>query len=193
MVHRDDLAPLIAELENAGSVRDWPTPPSQSNPTAAGAFPAEPESAPEHHVGDVLSQALSISNTGTADGFTETVDASIADTTGSATATGSFAGLAAGVGNGTNLTVGRTALQDGVQSGNASLSLTSDMGSGVDTLVTTALTAQTITATGTLYHFCHRQCRAPEPAVNFGIVHVGDIVNQTLSIGNLATVDGFSE
>jgi hypothetical protein len=158
--------------------------------TASAATP-NPVSFGEHHVGDVLSQALTVSNTGAVDAFTEKLDASIGNATGSATATGSFTTLAVGVTNSTSLSVGLNSGHDGVQSGTATIALTSD-GAGVDTLGTTALTAETITVGGTLFNFATASVATPNP-VSFGEHHVGDVLSQTLSIGNIGTVDAFTE
>jgi hypothetical protein len=142
-----------------------------------------------HHVGDKLSTLLSIVNTGTADGFTEKLDASSGGATGSATAAGSFTLLAASATNSTGLTVGLTSVQDGVRSGTAALTLKSD-GTGVDVLGTHTLTTQTIGLTGTLYNYATASTVA---AVNFGNRHVGDTLSQALSIINMGTADGFTE
>jgi hypothetical protein len=142
-----------------------------------------------HHVGDKLSTLLSVINTGTADGFTEKLDASFGGTTGSVTAAGSFTLLAASATNSTGLTVGLTSAQDGVRSGSAALTLKSD-GTGVDVLGTHTLTTQTIGLTGTLYNYATASTVA---AVNFGNRHVGDTLSQALSIINTGTADGFTE
>ena len=158
--------------------------------TASVAAP-NPVNFADRHVGDVLSQALSIENAGTADVFTEKLDASIGGATGAASASGSFTGLGAGVTNASSLTVGLASAHDGAQSGAATITLTSD-GALIDTLGTTPLAAQTVTVEGTFYNFATASAAAPNP-VNFGIVHVGTAVSQTLSISNLATADVFSE
>ena len=145
----------------------------------------------EHHVGEVLSQLLSISNTGTVDGFTEKLDAGIGGTTGAADANGAFSGLAAGVTNSSSLMVGLNSSKDGAQSGTETITLTSD-GAGIDTLGTTVLAAQTITVEGTLYNYATASVAAPD-VVNFGDRHVGDVLSQALSISNLGTADRFTE
>ncbi|WP_158932493.1 choice-of-anchor D domain-containing protein [Acidisphaera sp. S103] len=158
--------------------------------TASAASP-NPVNFGEHHVGSTLSQALSISNLGTADGFTENLDASISGATGSASASGSFTGLAAGISNNSALTVGLNSGTAGVQAGTAKVTLTSD-GAGIDTLGTTALTAQTITVEGTLYNYATASAASPNP-VNFGERHVGSTLSQALSIGNTGATGGFTE
>ena len=51
---------------------------------------------------------------------------------------------------------------------------------------------QILQFTGAAYRFANPTAHAPEP-VNFGIVHVGDAVQQALSITNNVPNDGFSE
>jgi T5SS/PEP-CTERM-associated repeat protein len=142
-----------------------------------------------HHVGDVLSQTLSISNVGTADGFTEKLDASIGGATGSATGSGAFTGLTAGASNSGTLTVGLATTHDGVQTGAATLTLRSD-GTGIDGLGTTVLTAQTIAATGTLYNLA---TASVANVINLGAHHVGDAISSGVTIANVGPVDAFTE
>jgi T5SS/PEP-CTERM-associated repeat protein len=158
--------------------------------TASTAAP-NPVNFGKHHVGDVLTQTLSIINTGTVDGFTENLDGSIGGVTGSVTASGSFTGLAASKSDTSDLTVGLATSHDGVRSGTAILGLRSD-GTAIDSLGTTALTSQTIAATGTLYNYATASVATPG-TVSFGERHVGDALLAGLSIGNLGTADGFTE
>ncbi|HUB44321.1 MAG TPA: choice-of-anchor D domain-containing protein [Acetobacteraceae bacterium] len=143
------------------------------------------------HVGVTLSRALAISNTATADGFSENLDAVFGPTSGAVNASGTINGLAAGANNNTSLAIGFGTAQDGIRSGTAVLDLTSD-GNGVDTLGTTALATQTIAATGTLFNYATASLVAPNP-INFGEAHVGASLSRALSITNTATADGFSE
>jgi len=129
--------------------------------TASAAAP-DPVNFADRHVGDVLSQALSIENAGTVDGFTEKLDASIGGATGAASASGSFIGLGAGVTNASSLVVGLGSAHDGAQSGTATITLTSD-GALIDTLGTTALAAQTVTVEGTFYNYATASAAAPNP------------------------------
>ncbi len=161
------------------------------NDATAGAVAPNPVSFGEHHVGDTLSQGLTISNLGTADGYTEALDASIGRTTGAATASGSFSGLAAGATNNGGLTIGLSSTQDGALSGTALIAPGSD-GKGIDTLGTTALATQTVTATGTLFNYATASVASPNP-VSFGDRHVGEVLSQTLTVSNTGTADGFTE
>jgi hypothetical protein len=155
----------------------------------ATASAVAPVSFGSRHVGDTLSQVLSITNTGTADGFTEKLDGTIAAVTGAATAIGSFRTLAAGHTDSSSLTVKLAATGDGVRSGTVVLGLNSD-GSGIDTLGTTAIAGQTIVATGTLYNYATASTAAP---LSLGNHHVGDKISQALIITNAGTADGFTE
>ena len=95
------------------------------------------------HVGDTVSQALSISNTAAADGFSEALNASFSGTTGAASASGVISLLAAGANDTVNLLVGVGTATAGNKSGTATLGLTSD-GTGTSGLGTTALSDQLI-------------------------------------------------
>src|SRR6185312_11413720 len=95
-----------------------------------------------HHVGDVLSQTVTITNAAPADGFSELLDVQISGSVGAITAGGTIAGLAAGATD-TGLAIGLPGTADGAFSGAAILALTSNGGT-IDGLGTTALSAQTI-------------------------------------------------
>jgi hypothetical protein len=96
------------------------------------------------HVGDTVSQALSITNNVPNDGFSERLDASIGSPTGNATTnSGSFTALTPGSTNNTSLVVGINAATAGAKSGTATISLTSN-GAGTSDLANTALTSQTV-------------------------------------------------
>ncbi|MGE0860556.1 MAG: choice-of-anchor D domain-containing protein, partial [Gammaproteobacteria bacterium] len=142
------------------------------------------------HVGSAASQALSLSNLATADGFSESLDASIGGATGNATTNGgSFSLLAAGASNVTALAVGIDTSSAGAKSGTATITLSSN-GAGTSELGTTALGTQTVNVSGNVYRFAEAGTVA---AVEFGNVHVGDVVSRTLTLSNIAAADGFSE
>ncbi len=100
------------------------------------------------HVGDSVSQALSITNADPADGYSEALDAFLSATGGITTA-GSLGLLAAGATDSSSLLVGLFTGASGVISGNATLGLISD-GSTIDFLGTTFLGDQLIGVTGTI-------------------------------------------
>jgi T5SS/PEP-CTERM-associated repeat protein len=146
-----------------------------------------PVSFGNRHVGDTLNRSLSITNLGTADGFTEALDGGIGSATGGAITSGSFSGLGAAK-TGT-LAIGLLSIHDGAQAGKATVSLVSD-GAGIDNLGTTALAAQTISATATLYNYATASTVAE---VDFGNHHVSDRLSQSLVVSNTGTADGFTE
>ena len=143
------------------------------------------------HVGDVSQQALTISNIAANDGFSENLNASIGGATGNATATGSFTGLGAGATNSSSLVVGIDTAIAGARTGTASIGLVSD-GNGINSLGQTALSGQTVTVSGNVYRLAEAHIDNPVDFA-FGNVHVGDTVNQAVSISNIATADAFSE
>ena len=146
-----------------------------------------------HHVDDLIAaQNLSLTNTATADGFSEKLDAGIVASTGGAVGTGSVSLLAAG-GNNTALQVGLDTSEVGALSGSVTVSLTSN-GTGTSGLGTFALAPQVITVNaGSVYRLA-----APNvigsPVTFSGNYHVGDTVPaQALTLTNDAANDGFSE
>ncbi len=106
------------------------------------------------HVGDLApSQILSLTNSAAADGFSESLDASIGSPTGGvATNSGSFTGLAAGLTNSVALSVGIDTTTAGVKTGTATISLTSS-GAGTSGLGDTSLSSQTVNVQGTVNNY----------------------------------------
>jgi hypothetical protein len=144
------------------------------------------------HVGDTASQALSLTNTSDAPtGFQEALNASFSGKTGDATTSGSVNLLGQGANNNSGLVVGISTSDAGAKSGTATLALQSD---GTDSSGLTALnlSSQTINVSGNVYRLANAQINNPG-AFSFGNVHVGDTVQQVLSITNNAAIDGFSE
>ena len=161
------------------------------NLAAAGAHAPEPVTLGNVRVGGTFgAQAMSIANTAPTDGYSEKLNAAIAPTTGPVTAEGSFSGLEAGATDNGSLVVGISdTATAGLKTGTATISLASD-GAGTSGLGITALPSQTVTVSGSVFRTAAPNTLAP---VNFGIVHVGDVVQQSLSITNTAVNDGFSE
>ncbi|MBL8484244.1 MAG: choice-of-anchor D domain-containing protein, partial [Rhodocyclaceae bacterium] len=155
----------------------------------ASAHTPEPVNLGNRHVGDVATQALTISNTAINDGFSERLNASLGGATAGITASGSVSQLAAGGSNSTNLVVGLDTATAGAKAGTATITLQSD-GAGTSGLAAIGIGTQTVNVSGAVYRFAAANTLAP---VNFGVVHVGDVVQQSLSISNTAVADGFSE
>ncbi len=153
----------------------------------------EPVNFGNFHVGDSApSQLLSITNNVANDGFSESLNGSIGSPTGGVTTNaGSFTGLLPSATNSTSLSVGFSTATPGDKSGTAAISLTSD-GTGSSGLPDTVSPSQTVNVTGNVYRLASALAHTPEP-VNFGIVHVGDVAQQALTVSNTAPNDGFSE
>ncbi|MSP03304.1 MAG: Hint domain-containing protein [Acetobacteraceae bacterium] len=158
---------------------------------AASAHTPQPVAFGSRHVGDVVSQALTLQNTAAGDGFSENLNALAAGATAGITASGAFTGLAAQATNNSALTVGLNTAAAGLKSGTATISLTSD-GTGTSGLGLTTLPDQTVDVSGTVYRLAAASAHTPEPVV-FANRHVGDAASQTLTLQNTAAADGFSE
>ena len=157
---------------------------------SASAHAPEPVVFANRHVGDAASQALSLTNTAANDGFSERLNASIGGVTGNATSNGgSFALLGAGASNGSSLSVGIDTSSAGRKTGTATISLASD-GTGTSGFAALGIGTQTINVSGDVYRLASASTIA---TVQFGNVHVGDVVSQALSLTNTAAADGFSE
>jgi hypothetical protein len=158
---------------------------------AASAFAPQPIDLGNRHVNDSVTQAITLTNTAAADGFSEALDASIGGASGNISAAGSFTGLNAGVSNAGSLAVTLNTGTAGDKSGQAVISLTSD-GGGIDGLGTTAIGTQTVAVTGTVYRLAGASAFSPAP-IDFGDSHVNDSVTQAITLTNTAAADGFSE
>ena len=157
---------------------------------SASAHSPEPVAFGNRHVGDVVSQALTLSNTAANDGFSERLNASIGGATGAATTNGaSFLQLAAGAPADTSLAVGLNTSSAGAKSGAATITLASD-GTGTSGFGALGIGTQTVNVTGAVFRLAQANAVG---ALNFGNVHVGDVLSQALTIQNLAAADGFSE
>jgi len=157
----------------------------------AQASPVTPNAVtlPNQHVGGTLTQALSITNTAAADGYSEALDGSVSASA-PVTASGSFTGLGAGMTNSTSLVVGINTSTSGVKTGSATVSLASD-GTGIDGHGTTALASQSVTVSGTVYAYASPTVTA---SVNFGAVRTTSTApTQSVSIANGTTTNTYQE
>jgi hypothetical protein len=144
----------------------------------------------EHHVGDTLAKFITIANGAKAGAYSENLDATFSGTSAVLSgSTGSVSELAAGATSTIGLDLILNSGTAGTVSGNATLGLVSD-GSTIDTLGTTALAAQTVAATGTLFNYATASTVAP---VNFGVIHVGQSLAKDLSLTNKAAAGKYSE
>ena len=144
-----------------------------------------------HHVGDAISGAVSITNIGAVDAFTEELDVSLGGASTGAFANGSIAKLAPGYTNSLNLSVGLNSTTEGSHSGTATLTLASD-GAYVDGLAKTTLAAQTVTIAASVYNYA-----APiesATTLDFGAMRIGGATaTRTLTISNGTSADAFRE
>ena len=162
---------------------------------AAGAHTPEPVDLGNIREGGAFgTQALSIQNTAASDMFSESLNASIAPTTGDASAAGSFTLLGAQMTDSTSLVVG-LGMADvntaGAKSGTATISLESD-GTGTSGITPTVdLGTQTVNISGNVYRLAEF---APLANIDFGnfLISAG-VQTQFVTIANTALADLFSE
>jgi hypothetical protein len=146
------------------------------------------------HVGDTLTQNVSLSNVAVADGFSEALSASFS---GASNGNANFGGsgvtaLAAGATDSSGLTVALNTDQAGLRSGAMLLNQSSNEinGSG---LGTTGLAGQTVAVTGSVYNYAVASTISPTTH-DFGIVHVGDVLTPNqLAFANEAIAGLYSE
>jgi hypothetical protein len=159
---------------------------------AASTHTPEPVAFGNHHVGDVVSTALSITNTAAADGYSEALDASIGGGTGGVTGVnGSFTGLVAGATNNSSLTVGLNTSSTGSKSGTATISLFTD-GTGIDGDAALSIGTQTVNVSGAVYAYA-KASLANNGTVTLANAHVGQAVSGQLVVTNSAAVGNYSE
>ena len=157
---------------------------------ASGSATPTPITLANQRVGGTNSQVLTVINTAPSGSFTEGLNASFGANTGAATNNaGSINLLAGGASNGSALSVGVDASSAGAKNGTVTLNYVSD-GTGSSGLSAIAAGSQTINVSGNVYRLASANTLG---AINFGNVHVGDTVQQALSISNTAVNDGFSE
>ncbi len=160
------------------------------NYATASVLAPNPISFANHHVGDTITQAVTLANTAASGAYSENLDASFIGTSGSLYDSGSIAELAAGSGS-TALSVGLSSTVAGAMSGKATVDLASD-GSTIDTLGTTALGTQTLSASGEVFNYATAGSFTPA-TINLGEAHTGASVTHTLNITNIAAAGSFSE
>ena len=141
------------------------------------------------HLNDVANLAVTISNVAVNDGFSERLNAGLGNASAGFAASGDVQLLGAGASNSASLNVMLDTASVGVKAGTATLQLASD-GTGTSGFSSLALTSQTVTLSGTVYRLAGANTIAP---VNFGAVHVGDVLQRALTVQNTAAADGFSE
>ncbi|MBK8525703.1 MAG: choice-of-anchor D domain-containing protein [Rubrivivax sp.] len=151
------------------------------------------------HVGDIVTQALSISNTAINDIYSERLNASFGGVSDARITTNGSAIslLGAGQTNAASMVIGLNTGAAGNVNGTVTVKLQSD-GTGTSGLGTTALPDQnvgvsgSITTVGNVYRLASASPVAPNP-VNFQNVRINTDTDQMLTISNTAVDDGFSE
>jgi len=131
--------------------------------------------------------ALTISNIALADGFSESLDASVGATSGRATGAGSASLIAAG-GSSQAISVGIDTSVAGAN-GSVTIALASN-GAGTSDLGITPLPSQVVTLGGGVYRLAAADVSSP---VGPSVARVGDVASSSFTIANTAVADGFSE
>jgi hypothetical protein len=134
----------------------------------------------------VANQSISISNTAPVSAFTEALNGSVVSAPSGFSASGSFTGLQAtspSTAN-TSISVGMNTGTSGHMTGNVVLGFVSDGTGIVGDGTTTTLNNQNVAVTGNVYQTA---IAAVTTVVDFGIVHVGDMVSKAINVANTAT------
>ena len=145
-------------------------------------------------VGDTATQALTVANTAVAGIYSEALNANFSGATGSAGHNGGSVGnLVAGGSNNSAMSVSLNTGTAGTQNGTVTLAYQTD-GTGPNGnsgLAAIAAGTQTINVSGKVYTAAAGQV---SPTVDFGIVHVGDVVAaQGVSVQNSAPVTALND
>ncbi|MDD4274926.1 MAG: choice-of-anchor D domain-containing protein [Desulfobacter postgatei] len=150
------------------------------------------------HVGDSVGQALDITNTAVADGFSESLNAAFAGVSDARILTsGSITQLAAGASDYSSMLIGLDTSAVGTITGIATVDFQSD-GTGTSELGITDLSSQDVGVSGsiieaTVYRLANPVINNAQPLA-FGNFREGDSVNaQSLSITNDVPDDDYSE
>ena len=157
---------------------------------AVGSATPTPVQLAAQRVGGSLSQVLTVTNTGPASAFSEDLNASFSGVTGGASGAGSISGRTAGSSSSGlgSMSVGLDTSTSGAKSGTATLAYaTAGAVAGVSNgLGVAPAGTQAITVSGNVYAPAVAQLNTP--AVNFGIVRVGDAVApRSVSVSNTAS------
>ena len=145
----------------------------------------------ELHVGDTAQGNISVQNTAPADGFSETMHATVTGFASAVTAAAGSADVAPGASNSIALSATLSTGNAGNISGTVDVGLTSL--AGATGLSNTLLPTQQAMVRASVFRLADPVIQNTQP-IDFGIVHVGDSIAQVpLNILNNAVADGFSE
>jgi hypothetical protein len=157
---------------------------------AAAAVAPNPLNFGQHHVGDTLSAALTVTNTRPADGGSESLDASFASHAGSITTAGSLSLLAAGATNSSGLNIGLLSGTAGSLAGSAVIALSSD-GTGIDGGAPVSIGSQTVAVAGTLFNYATASLSST--TISLGQHHAGTVDSVFTMIKDAAATGIYSE
>jgi len=161
---------------------------------AVGSSVPSPVVIANQRVGGSGSQGLTVSNTAAPGAFTEALNASFGNTTGSATNNGgSVVDLIAGGSNNSALSVGVNTASAGAKSGNVTITYQTD-GTGANGnsgLAAIGAGSQVINVSGNVYNTAIG-ATTPSPVV-IANQRVGGTASQTLMVANIAAAGAFSE
>ncbi len=157
---------------------------------AVGSATPAPIQLAAQRVGGSVTQALTITNTAPAGAFSEDLNAQFGPATGAALGAGSVTGVLAGGSSGGSgsLAVGVDTTVSGVRSGSVTVNFATAgaVGGVANGLGVAAANQQVIAVSGNVYAPAVAQLNTP--AVNFGIVRVGDTVApRNVSVTNTAS------
>ncbi|MGK2901034.1 MAG: beta strand repeat-containing protein [Burkholderiaceae bacterium] len=142
-------------------------------------------------VGGSAAQAVGITNSAPADGFSEGLKASLGSAPAGFVTSGSIANLAAGASNNSALQIGLVTSAAGNFSGGVGVSFAST-GASTSGLADLALAGQSVSVSGKVYTPAIGTVNTA--SVNFGIVHKGDVIGlQGVSVANGAAVTALND
>ncbi|MCW8889800.1 MAG: choice-of-anchor D domain-containing protein, partial [Sedimenticola sp.] len=136
-------------------------------------------------VGDSAQQTVTVSNTAANDGYSESLAVS-SSATGDAQLAGSISGLIAAQGSDSSLVASLDTATSGAKSGTLELAFSSD-GAGTSGLAAIASGSSSVAVSGNVWQTA--QADVQPTSIDFGIVHVGDVVTQQ-SVGVTNTASG---
>jgi hypothetical protein len=145
-----------------------------------------------HHVGDVVTQNITVTNTAAADGFSEKLNANFgAPSSSDIKATGAISLLnASPIGDSASMAVGIDTTTAGAKSGTVAINYASD-GTGTDGAAAISNGSQTINVSGKAYNYAKAEVD-PTAKTDFN-VRIGSSATQALTISNKADPGIFSE
>jgi len=156
------------------------------NPASATVNTSAPLDFGSHHVGDTVTQAISITNSAPTGSPSAGLDVSLGTAPAGFTKTGSVTMLAAGATDATHLKLGLSTASEGSFSGTETLTLSSD-----DGVNDTALPSQTIDLQGAVYGYAAPSLNSH--VINLGAARLGTGLSGSVTLSDGTSVDAFQE